>query len=434
VTFRQETLDHSTAAPRAAIIPPIDSAAREGTPVARRRFQKGSVYMNTTRTMWFGMYAEYSLDSQGVEVRKRQQIALCPVRVDSIVKTKRDAQRLLQPYLDKVNASISQPSRERKTITLVGFAELWERNYLPLSKPSTQSAFKSLLKRVKAHFGQKDMRQIDANDLQRLVVNCQAEGLDPKTIRNIWGLINLLWQAALAGKYVDSVLPKPKLPRKFKTKARFFLLEDVARLIASSNDEHRTLYWLLAETGIRTGELAGLRISDVNGNKLSVSQSVWHGNEQTPKTQNAVRVIALSPQLVSALWAQIRRQRTKGSTLLFSSSTGTPLDMDVFRHRKLRKQLETLGIELAGFHAFRHFNTALLDSIRTPLKIIQERMGHALTGSFTLDVYGHVLDWQGNVDAANKAGAVIEQAVQAEKLKNFVNVTAIGSLAVSATD
>jgi hypothetical protein len=60
------------------------------------------------------------------------------------------------------------------------------------------------------------------------------------------------------------------------------------------------------------------------------------------------------------------------------------------------------------------------------LKIIQERMGHALTGSFTLDVYGHVLDSQGNVDAANKAGAVIEQAVDAEKLKNFVNVTAVG--------
>jgi integrase len=258
--------------------------------------------------------------------------------------------------------------------------------------------------------------------------------LDPKTVRNIWGLINLLWQAALAGKYVDAVLPKPKLPRKFKTKARFFLLEDVARLIASSNDEHRTLYWLLAETGIRTGELAGLRISDVNGNKLSVSQSIWHGDEQTPKTQNAVRVIALSHQLASALWEQIRRQRTKDCKLLFSSSTGTPLDMDVFRHRKLRKHLETLGIEQAGFHAFRHFNTALLDSIRTPLKIIQERMGHALTGSFTLDVYGHVLDWQGNVDAANKAGALIEQAVEAAKSKNFVNVTAIGSLAVSATD
>jgi hypothetical protein len=36
--------------------------------------------------------------------------------------------------------------------------------------------------------------------------------------------------------------------------------------------------------------------------------------------------------------------------------------------------------------------------------IIQERIGHVLTGSFTLDVYGQVLDWQGNMEAANKAG------------------------------
>src|ERR1700730_3560257 len=50
--------------------------------------------------------------------------------------------------------------------------------------------------------------------------------------------------------------------------------------------------------------------------------------------------------------------------------------------------LKSLGIRQAGFHAFRHFNVALLDSLCVPLKVIQERAGHALTGSFTLDVYG----------------------------------------------
>jgi integrase len=278
------------------------------------------------------------------------------------------------------------------------------------------------------------MRQIDANDLQRLIVKCKAEELDPKTIRNIWGAVSLMWQAALAGKFVDALLPKPKLPRKFKTKARFFKLEDVARILAASKDEQRTAYWLLAETGIRAGELAGLRISDIAGDRLSVSQSVWHGEEQQPKTQNAIRTLALSPQLVALLWGQIARQKAKGQDLLFSASTGSPLDMDAFRHRKMRTLLESLGIPQAGFHAFRHFNMALLDSVRTPLKVIQDRMGHALTGSFTLDVYGHVLDWQGNVDAALRAGAKIEEAVaKAEKPQDFVNVSAVENLAVSAT-
>jgi hypothetical protein len=43
-----------------------------------------------------------------------------------------------------------------------------------------------------------------------------SEGLDPKTIRNLGGIISLMWAAALSQKYVDSALPKPKLPRKLK--------------------------------------------------------------------------------------------------------------------------------------------------------------------------------------------------------------------------
>jgi hypothetical protein len=67
------------------------------------------------------------------------------------------------------------------------------------------------------------------------------------------------------------------------------------------------------------------------------------------------------------------------------------------------------------------------------LNVIQERIGHALAGNFTLDVYGSVLDWSGNVDAANKAAAAIADAVEKaeqEQKQNaeqtpFVSLTAI---------
>ena len=42
---------------------------------------------------------------------------------------------------------------------------------------------------------------------------------------------------------------------------------------------------------------------------------------------------------------------------------------------------------------------------------IQERIGHALTGSFTLDVYAHTLDWRENEEAAQKLGDSIAKAV-----------------------
>jgi integrase len=368
----------------------------------------------------------YLLDAQGVERRIRKQVVLCPAKVGESINRKRQAQKLLQPYLDRVNSSLSAPLRERKNATFAAFAEIWERDYLSLSKPSTQSSTRSNLKKLKDAFGTKDMRQIDAGDIQRLIVRLKSEGLDPKTIRNLWGTVSLIWQAALAQKYVDAVLPKPKLPTRLRKKARFFTLDEVGKIIAASEGEYKVFYWLAAETGLRAGELAGLRLTDISGEGLTVNQSVWHGKEQAPKTENAIRAIALSPRLVELVWKQIARQKAKGHTLLFSAATGSPWDMNVYRNRKMRKLLKSLGIQQAGFHALRHFNVSLLDSLRVPLKVIQERAGHALTGSLTLDVYGHGLDWKHNVEAAQEAGAAIAGAVEkAEKSAPFVSLTAI---------
>jgi integrase len=369
--------------------------------------------------MWLGAYSEYVLDSHGVEQRVRKQITLSPVKMGDTKISKRDAMRLLQPHLDKVNSGTSQV---RKSITFDAFSTVWERDYLTLQKSATQSATKSYLKRLRAAFGTREMRSINSADLQRLIAASLAEGLSPKTVRLLWSTISQLWQAAHAQAYVDAVLPKPKLPRNPKKKPRFFTLNDAAKIIAESKDEDRVLYWLIAETGIRAGELAGLRLSDIDGEKLNVNQSVWHGKAQTPKTDNAVRSIGMSEQLVTLVWEQIARQRKRGDKheLLFTSENGTPLDMDVFRRRKLKTTLKRLKITQAGFHAFRHFNVSLLDALHTPLKTIQERIGHALTGSFTLDVYGGKPEWERNIEAGKATGNAIQAAIESLKDDNAV--------------
>lgn len=71
------------------------------------------------------------------------------------------------------------------------------------------------------------MRSIDTGDIQRFIAAASKAGLGPKTIRNHWATVSLILNAALAQKYVDAILPKPKLPRRPKKKARFFTLKDV---------------------------------------------------------------------------------------------------------------------------------------------------------------------------------------------------------------
>jgi integrase len=122
----------------------------------------------------------------------------------------------------------------------------------------------------------------------------------------------------------------------------------------------------MAETGLRAGEVAGLRVEDVALDSIAVAQSVWAGEEQSPKTQSAVRKIAISPQLSGLLWKQVRGQIAAGHSSLFSVSTGSPLDMNVERRRRLKPTLKALGIPQAGYHAFRHFNVSVLDSLRGP--------------------------------------------------------------------
>ena len=101
--------------------------------------------------------------------------------------------------------------------------------------------------------------------------------------------------------------------------------------------------------------------------------------------------------------------------------------MDVERSRRLKPTFNALEIPQAGYHAFPHFNVSVLDSLRVPLKTSQERIGHALTGSFTLDVCGHTLDWKANEEAAQKLGDLLAKAVaDAETDSNdFGSLTAI---------
>ncbi|MDE3188142.1 MAG: site-specific integrase [Acidobacteriota bacterium] len=196
-----------------------------------------------------------------------------------------------------------------------------------------------------------------------------------------------------------------------KKRPRFFKLADVGRIIASVQTTQRCLYWLMAETGIRAGELSGPRIQGVALDTITIEQSVCGGKEQAPKTQNSVRKIAISSQLAELLWKQIGWQKAIGHSFVFTVSTGSPLDINIERSRRLAPILNALEIDTAGYHAFRHFNVSLMDSLRVPLKTIQERIGHALTGSFTLDVYGHTLDWKSNEEAAKGLGDEIARAV-----------------------
>jgi integrase len=116
--------------------------------------------------------------------------------------------------------------------------------------------------------------------------------------------LRMMWSSAKAWGYVSHEpfegLVLPKIARRARF---FFTLDEIQRIIAAVSGPLESLYWLAAETGMRAGELCGLRIEDMNLEQcvLNVKQSVWRGKFQAPKTVNSVRQFAISPKLASQL-------------------------------------------------------------------------------------------------------------------------------------
>ena len=181
------------------------------------------------------------------------------------------------------------------------------------------------------------------------------------------------------------------LPKRHRVARRFFSVEEALGILAAAPEPYRTFYGLALETGLRAGELCGLRVSDFDFDRglVSVGQSVWRGKFQSPKSENAVRRFTLSRGLLGHVANYLKQWRPNERGLLFVSRYGSPWDANLVVKRKLYPLLDSLGIERGGLHAFRHTNSTLMDRLGVPLKVRQQRLGHS-DPSLTLGVYTHV--------------------------------------------
>ena len=152
-----------------------------------------------------------------------------------------------------------------------------------------------------------------------------------------------------------------------------FTLEELQSILKEAREPYRTLYWLAAETGMRAGELCGLRWEDVHfeSGVVSVRQSAYLGVIQAPKSKAAYRTFAISTELTSHL-----RNQGRGTGLVFVNKLGQPFKGGKIAERKLKPLLQRLGIRKRGLHAFRRANATLLDHLNVPMKVRQDRLGH----------------------------------------------------------
>jgi integrase len=233
------------------------------------------------------------------------------------------------------------------------------------------------------------MREIGPEEVQRFVASVKLSG---KTVKNIFATMQMLWKSARSWGYVaHDAVSDVVLPKRHRVSRRFFSVEEVQRILASTPQPLSTFYWLAVESGMRAGELCGLRVNDFDLERglVSVRQSVWRGKFQSPKSENAVRCFALSPRLLAHIADSLKRWKPNEKGLFFATRNGTPWDANLLVKRKLYPLLDSLGIERGGLHAFRHTNSTLMDRLGVPLKLRQQRLGRS-DPTLTLGTYTHI--------------------------------------------
>jgi len=354
--------------------------------MARQRYQEGSVYLRQGKrqVVWIGRWREDEIGQDGKVRRVCRKQVLGSKRE---LPTKKLALRELADRL----ATVNSPSyRALRSATFAEFALLWQETVLTQHKPSTQSAASSQLRNwLIPYFGEYTMRDITPQVVQMFVQKCP---LSPKSCLNVSLILRMMWKTARAWGYVShdpfDGLVLPKLERQPRL---FFTVEQVRQIIAMAAEPEKTFYWLAAETGMRAGELTGLRIEDIDLDDaiISIRQSIWNGKAQSPKTSNAVRKFAISPQLVLHMRQHLATRKPNPLGLVFATRTGRPWAPCNLIRSHFHPLLDSLKIQRTGLHAFRHTSTSLMDRLNAPMKIRQERLGHAAGSEITLALYTH---------------------------------------------
>ena len=258
--------------------------------------------------------------------------------------------------------------------------------------------------------GRKKLRNLSRAEV-RALYSAKGKELSPRSV----DYIHVTLQKALSQAMRDNLIPRNvatgERPRSSRKREEIMALssEQTKALLSSAKGErNEALYIVAVHTGLRQGEILGLKWADVDlaSRKLSVRRALKvtnHGLDFGPPKNNASRrSLPLSKTAVAALTAHRARQNEEklrlgelwqDHDLVFPNRVGRPMDHGNLYYREYKPLLQKAGLGEEGFtfHSLRHtFATELFHQRKRP-KIIQALLGHSSIVQ-TMDTYSHLLE------------------------------------------
>jgi integrase len=314
-------------------------------------------------------------------------------------KTKKEVQARAEAFIEKHQPFQRQPTGRTVSTYLLEWYEYKKEAW----SPRTQELYlHQIHKHIIPAIGSLPLEDLSPLDVQKMVSAAVNSGKIPTANKCRRLLFSAMKQAVrwelIHKNPVEAVDPV----REAKSEVVVWEPEE-AKAFLEAVARHRLYpaFYLMYASGMRRGELLGLRWRDLTDTGVRVEQAlVMVGNTPTigdPKSKLSRRFISLAPDALAVLNAHRETQRQEremcgeGWTetgLVFCTSVGTPINPRNFL-RTLKTFAKRAGIPAASVHALRHLHASLLISSGVDAKSISERLGHSST-SFTLDRYGHI--------------------------------------------
>lgn len=384
-----------------------------------------SVKRDGPRGPWYFVVDVATTDGQRRQVRRRG------------FQTKKDAEAALAELVtEHQRGTFVRPTR-RTVATYLLDDWLPTRERLKGLKPSTVDAYKQLITAyVVPTIGALPLSRVDGATLTALYGELLTNGrrgrsgapgsaLSVKTVRNLHGVLHRAFRDAVKQRLLSSnPADSADQPGKHTPEQRAWSSVDLDAFIdAASSDRCGPLWHLLAMTGMRRGELLGLRWSDIDldARTITVRQTMTMVAGRpvvgTPKTDAGKRRITVDSDTVAALRAWRKQQNADrllmgsgwpDSGLVCTEADGTPIHPQVMS-RRFAAIVAAAGLPAIRLHDVRHSYATAALAAGVPIKTLSQRLGHADV-TVTLRIYAHVMPGD-DEDAADLTAAFIRRKV-----------------------
>jgi len=275
-------------------------------------------------------------------------------------------------------------------VTVGEWGRQWFANQSQL-KPTTRERYRGLIaQQLDPTWAPVPLQAVTNSAVATWVSGLTASGLSGSTVRHAHRVLSMILGAAVRdGRIPRNPAVGVRLPRVASSDKRFLTHEQVARLAEAVGAPHDLVVLVLAYTGLRWGELAALRVRDIDliRSRLSVQRSMTEVSGRavigTPKNHQR-RTVPVPAFLRDRLEGQVRG--CDPEAFAFPSRQGAVLRNGNFRSQVFDAAAKEVG--LAGFtpHELRHTAASLAIAAGANIKAVQRMLGHA-SAAMTLDVY-----------------------------------------------